>query len=605
MILRNPAFVFSSLFVVCISIVAQAQPPQPGDYSPAKYEVVSELDREAPMRDGVTLRIDIFRPKAGGRFPAVLLQTPYNKSGQSARAKNFVARGYVVVNADSRGRFESGGEWDPFSPKHKTDGYDLVQWIAEQAWCNGNVGTYGLSYMGWTQWWTASQEPPALKAIVPEVAPPDHFYNCPYQNGIFVCWMMDWAGMMSARLPHSAGPGPYGGFAVNREAAYGKLPYIDFDKTRNYQPNKWWRKWIEQNTADGEYWRAIAYQTPESYARIKVPSLAISGWFDANFPGTPRNYSGMKEHGGTPAARRPRLVIGPWEHIINRHRVAAGVDFGEQAIIDWDGYVLRWFDYHLKGIDNGVLDDPPVHVFVMGRNTWRAANDWPLPETQFTKFYLHSSGKANSSVGDGSLSAKSPEHEPPDEYVYDPDDPTPSAAFANGHIDGPRDISQSATRNDVLVYDTPELTEDVEVVGPITAKLFAATSAHDTDWMVRLADVQPDGRSLFLAEGVMRARHRDPARHGAFNPHKLSNIEPNQPHEYTIEFWRPTGNVFARRHRIRIEISSSYYPFYLRNPNSGKDNIGLVTKFQTARQTIFHDSERPSHVVLPVIPATE
>lgn len=584
--------------------VAVAQPPQAGDYSPATHEVIAELDRDAPMRDGVKLKIDILRPKADGRFPAVLQQTPYNKSGQAGRAKNFAARGYVVVNVDSRGRFESGGEWDPFSPQHKTDGYDLVQWIAEQPWCNGNVGTYGLSYMGWTQWWTASQSPPALKAIVPEVAPPDHFVNCPYQNGILVCWMVDWAGALSARLPHSAGPGGYGGFAVNREAAYSKLPYLDFDKTRNYKPTTWWRKWIEQNTADGEYWRAIAYQTPESYARVKVPSLAISGWFDANFPGTPMNYLAMKQHGGSPAARRPRIVIGPWEHIINRHRIATGVDFGEQAIIDWDGYVLRWFDYHLKGIENGVLKDPPVHVFVMGRNEWRAAEDWPLPETQFTKYYLHSEGHANSSSGDGSLSIQPPAEEQPDRYIYNPHDPTPSAAFANGHIDGPRDISKSATRKDVLVYDTPELTEDVELVGPITARLFAATSARDTDWMIRLADVQPDGRALFLGEGVMRARHRDPERDGAFNAYKLSKIDPNEAYEYTIEFWRPTGNVFARGHRIRIEISSSYYPYYLRNPNADGDNISLATSFQTARQTIFHDAERPSHVVLPVIPAS-
>lgn len=588
--------------ILLFSSLATAQPPQPGEYSPVKYGVIEERDRDAPLRDGVQLKIDIFRPQADGRFPAILQQTPYNKNGQAARAKNFASRGYVVINVDSRGRFESGGEWDPFSPKHKTDGYDLVQWIAAQPWCTGSVGTYGLSYMGWTQWWTASQSPPALKAIVPEVAPPDHFYNCPYQNGIFVCWMMDWAGSMSARLPHSVGPGAYGGFADNREKAYDRLPYIDFDKTRNYKPNAWWRKWILQNTADGEYWRAIAYQTPESYAKVKVPSLAISGWFDANFPGTPMNYLAMKQYGGTPAARHPRIVIGPWQHIINRYRKAADVDFGEQAIIDWDGYILRWFDYHLKGIENGVLNDPPVHVFVMGRNKWRAARDWPLPQTQFTKYYLRSSGKANSSDGDGTLSTQPPGNEQADQYVYDPQHPTPSAPFTNGHIDGPRDISKSAARSDVLVYDTPVLTEDVELVGPITARLFAATSALDTDWMIRLADVHPDGRSLFLGEGVMRARYRDPERHGAFNPHKLSKIEPNQPYEYQIDFWRPTGNVFARGHRIRIEISSSYYPYYLRNPNTGEDNIGLASKFQIAKQSIFHDAARASYVVLPVIP---
>lgn len=596
------------LVVAAISMIgsrAIAQPPQAGEYSPATYEVVEERDRDAPMRDGVQLKIDIFRPNVEGRFPAVLQQTPYNKNGQVARARNFAARGYVVINVDSRGRFESGGEWDPFSPKHKTDGYDLVQWIAEQPWCSGSVGTYGLSYMGWTQWWTATQTPPALKAIVPEVAPPDHFYNCPYQNGIFVCWMVDWAGSTSARHPHRAGPGAYGGFAVDREKAYDQLPYIDFDKTRNYKRNTWWRKWIQQNTADGEYWRAISYQTPESYAKVKVPSLAISGWFDANFPGTPMNYLAMKKHGGSEAARRPRIVIGPWEHIINRHRIAAGIDFGEQAIIDWDGYVLRWFDHHLKGIDTGILKDPPVHVFVMGRNKWRAAEDWPLPQTQFTKYYLRSNGKANSADGSGTLRIQPPGNEQADEYVYDPHDPTPSAAFANGHIDGPRDISKSAARNDVLVYDTPVLTEDVEVVGPITASLFAATSCRDTDWMIRLVDVCPDGRALFLGEGVMRARHRDPERDGAFNPNKLSMIEPDQTYEYRINFWRPTGNVFASGHRIRIEISSSYYPYYLRNPNTSEENIGLATKFQVANQKIFHDAARPSHIVLPVIPASK
>ncbi len=238
----------------------------------------------------------------------------------------------------------------------------------------------------------------------------------------------------------------------------------------------------------------------------------------------------------------------------------------------------------------------------MGRNQWRAAKDWPLPDTQFTKYYLHGKGDASSSNGDGTLSTRPPSTEPSDRYIYDPHDPTPSAAFTNGHIDGPRDISKSARRRDVLVYETEELAEEVEVVGPITAKLFAATSRHDTDWMIRLTDVQPDGQALFLGEGVMRARHRDPNQSGAFNPYKLSTIEPDQAYEYEIDFWRPTGNLFKRGHRIRIEISSSYYPYYLRNPNTAEDNIGLVKEFKTATQSVFHDTERPSHVVLPLIP---
>ncbi|MEQ9408254.1 MAG: CocE/NonD family hydrolase [Fuerstiella sp.] len=599
--------VIAAAVTVCAvptSTVVRAQ-PQALDISPASHEVLEELNRTAPMRDGVELKLDIFRPVDSGRFPAILQQTPYNKNGQAARAKRFAARGYVVVNVDSRGRFESGGDWDPFSPLHKSDGYDLVEWVAAQPWCSGRVGTYGLSYMGWTQWWTATQAPPSLKAIVPEVAPPDHFLNCPYQNGILVCWMVDWAGTMSGRLPHSAGPGSYGGFAVNREQAYRRLPYLSFDRTRNYLPTDWWKKWMMQNTSAGDYWQKIAYQTPESYGQVRVPSLAISGWFDANFPGTPMNYLGMKQHGGTPAARQPRMVIGPWEHIINSRREAAGVDFGPQALIDWDGYVCRWFDFHLKEIDNGVLNDPPIHLFVMGRNEWRTATDWPLAETRFTRYYLHSNGGANSSTGDGRLSTEPPGNEPTDSWVYDPDDPTPSAGFTNGHIDGPRDISESATRQDVLVFNTDILTEDIELIGPITAKLYAATSASDTDWMIRLSDVQPDGRALFLAEGVMRARHRDPENGGAFRADRLSRIDPNEPHEYTIEFWRPTGNLFTRGHRIRIEISSSYYPYYLRNLNTGEDNISLATDPVVATQTVFHDLSRPSHVVLPVIPAAK
>jgi putative CocE/NonD family hydrolase len=312
----------------------------------------------------------------------------------------------------------------------------------------------------------------------------------------------------------------------------------------------------------------------------------------------------MKQHGrGT--ASKPRMVIGPWEHIINSRREAAGIDFGPQALIDWDGYVCRFFDHHLKGAGNGLQSDPPVHVFVMGRNQWRSAADWPLPETQFTRYYLHSGGKANSSAGDGTLSTELPADEPPDQYTYDPDDPTPSAAFANGHIDGPRDISASAKRQDVLVYTTPELTEDLELIGPITARLYAATSAHDTDWMLRISDVQPDGRALFLAEGLMRARHRDanPEKHGSFNATQLSTIEPGQAYEYTIDFWRPTGNLFRRGHRLRLEISSSYYPYYLRNLNTAGDNLALATTATIAEQTIHHTAAKPSHITLPVIPA--
>jgi putative CocE/NonD family hydrolase len=296
------------------------------------------------------------------------------------------------------------------------------------------------------------------------------------------------------------------------------------------------------------------------------------------------------------------MVIGPWPHIFNQNRKVGAFDYGAEAVINWDGYVCRWFDHWLKGVANGVTNDPPVHVFVMGRNRWHAEQDWPLPQTKWTKYFLQSGGHANSIGGDGVLSTSSTSMAEFDTYTYDPAKPTHSP-FTGGHLeDGAADTRKSSSGPDVLVYTTPPLDQEVEVTGPITAKLYAATSARDTDWMVRLVDVQPDGYSAMLCEGVMRARHRDPKRNGAFNPDKLSIIEPNRVYEYTIEFWRPTSNVFAKDHRIRVEISSSYFPYYLRNLNTGADNIGLETNFVVAEQKIFHTTKHPSHVTLPVIP---
>ncbi len=577
--------------------------PDPGRVSPAEYKVVELRNQKATMRDGVQLACDVFRPDGDGRFPAILCQTPYGKETVAVRARWFAQRGYVVINSDVRGRFASEGEWDPFSPLHKSDGYDLVEWVAKQPWCTGRVGAYGGSYLGWTQWWTATQAPPSLKCIVPEVAPPDQFFNGPYQNGVLAGWAMDWAAVMGKRTMNIVGKGAYGGFADTRDVDFRRLPYVDLAKHRGIGEAKWFETWIRQNTADGEYWRSIAYQTPENSARVTAPSLGISGWFDANFPGTPTNYLAMKQHGGSPEARRPRMVIGPWNHQFNLSPKVDYVDFGVNSVIDWNGYVCRWFDYYLKQIENGLPQDPPVHLFIMGRNEWWSASDWPLPETKWTKYYLHSAGKANGSGGDGKLDLRVPGEEPPDRYTYDPADPMPSPHFVNGHIAGPRDVRRAETRADVLIYTTPVLEEELIVAGPITAKLFAATSARDTDWMIRLIDVHPDGTAAFLCEGLIRARHRDPQRDGAFNPHRLSAIEPDAPYPYVIEFWRATGNAFAKGHRIRVEISSSFFPYYLRNLNTGADNIGLETNSVIAQQSVFHDRDRASHLVLPIVEA--
>src|SRR5262249_43207038 len=260
--------------------------------------------------------VDVYRPDAEGRYPGILAITPYNNnsSGWMQRAKWFARRGYAVAVADSRGRFDSEGDWDPFDRRHKTDGYDLVEWLARQPWCSGKVGMIGSSYQGWTQWWTATQTPPSLKTIVPEVAPPDAFANAPYQQGVLVSWMMDWGAMMAGRTMQSVADGPYGGFANTRRRDLLRTPYASLNERRGVLAAPWFDTWLRDNLATSDYWRGIAYQGKEHYQRVTVPALGVTGWFDANHPGSPMNYAGMKQHGGTPEARRPRLVIGPWSH---------------------------------------------------------------------------------------------------------------------------------------------------------------------------------------------------------------------------------------------------------------------------------------------------
>ena len=581
----------------------RAQAPAAGDYSPATFAVKETRGHLVRMRDGVRLSVDVYVPDATGRHPSILSITPYDNTGPRERARWFAKRGYVVVLADSRGRYDSEGEWDPFTANHKTDGYDLVQWMANQDWSNGRVGMIGSSYGGWTQWWTASQVPSALKAIAPAVVPADGFRNFPYQEGVLVAAPLDWAAMMAGRTAQTVTDGPYVGWTNTRYEDLLHTPYVELNQARGLVQSPWFEKWIRQNRSTDPYWSAISYQNTETWSKIAVPSLNLTGWFDAAFPGTVANYVGMKQHGATPDARRPLLVVGPWPHGINQ-RVVGRFDYGPQAVIDLDGYITRWFDHWLKGIDNGVERDPPVRVFVMGENAWHAEESWPLPQTRFTKYYLQSAGRANSLRGNGVIGTTLPSRDASDTYVYDPARPTRSP-FTGGHTqDGAVDSRLAAMGDDVLVYDTPPLDADVEVTGPIEATLYAATSAEDTDWMVRLVDVHPDGYAALLAEGLMRARNRDPRREARYNPAVLTTLERNRVHQYTIEFWRPTANVFRAGHRIRVEISSSYYPYYLRNLNTGADNIGLVpaSEAKVATQRIHHGPTYPSHIVLPVIP---
>lgn len=598
----RPILLLFSLGAVGVSLV-NAQAPDAGKYSVAQFEVKALRGLRVAMRDGVHLSVDIYRPDAPGRYAGILSITPYDNTGPQSRARWFAQRGYVVVIADSRGRYDSEGEWDPFTEHHKTDGYDLVEWMAKQEWSNERVGMIGGSYSGWTQWWTASEVPPSLKAIAPQVAPPDQFYNIPYQNGVLNGPFTDWAAWMAGRTAQVVDSGPYGGFTNTRASDFLHTPYVDLNRFRGDVDSPWYDTWIRSNLSTADYWKKISYQGKENYSRMTVPALNLTGWFDADYPGAPMNFLGMQQYAASAEGRRPSLIIGPWPHGLNLRKVGR-FDYGSSAVIDLDGYITRWFDHFLKGIDNGVTDDPPVYVFVMGPNRWYAERDWPLPETRWTKYYMGSGGKANTLNGDGVLTTAPPAKNGFDRYVYDPAKPTRSP-WTGGHtMDGAVDARLEAIGDEVLVYTTPPLTEDLEVTGPVEAKLYASTSARDTDWMVRLVDVHPDGYAAMLTEGLMRARNRDPENAGVFTPERLSTIEPNKVYEYTIKFWRGTGNLFAKGHRIRVEISSSYYPYYLRNLNSGADNVGLVTASEAvvATQTVYHGPQYTSHILLPVIP---
>jgi uncharacterized protein len=584
------------------------QAPKPGDYSAPRYDLTERRGISVPMRDGKRLTVDMYMPVGSERLPVVLTITPYGRVYLYEKARWFAQRGYVFVLADSRGRFDSDGTWDPFAPEHKTDGYDLVEWLAKQPWSNGKVGMWGPSYMGWTQWWSASTVPPHLVAIAPLNTPADCFEDHPYRNGALVGnWMPDWVAMMSGRTEQICGDGAYGGWGQRRLQDFRHTPYLDINLYRGIESPPWVNEWYGQNKSIDTYWKGIAYQDEEHYSKMTVPSLSVTGWFDVSFAGSPINYTGMRKFGATPRARRPSLIIGPWPHYDFR-RLVGGLDYGAEAEIDVDGYTVRWFDHFLKGIDNGVDKDPPVYVFVMGENQWYAEQDWPLPQTRFTKYYFTSNGHANSQSGDGLLTTTLPARETSDVYIYDPGHPTldPSTSFPhhNGSIDGAWDTQLSSRGDEVLVYQTSPLESAVEVTGPIEATLYAATSARDTDWMVRLVDVQPDGRALLLADGVLRARNRDPASEGRFNAAQLSTVEPGKVYRYTIRFWRGTGNLFERGHRIRVEISSSWFPFFLPNLNTGSDNLATVSISQAvvAQQTVHHGPAHPSHILLPVIP---
>ena len=544
------------------------------------------------MRDGTVLRADLYRPDAPGKFPVLLQRTPYSKSGEAheEQGHRFAERGYVVVQQDVRGRYASDGELLPgfYSADHKDseDGYDTVEWAAALPWSTGKVGTFGGSYNGWTQWELAHTRPPHLAAMIPSAIAADLLdREMPgvLRLGRVLWWSVNTLAPDSRRrLGDTSGPQtPEEAQALYLERDRSKwlwyLPLMEIPDEVLSGVGKHWRRWLQDHASDH-------FGFLERHHDVRVPALTTTGWYDQQI-GAIKHFTGMREHGMIEEARKgQRLIVGPWSHTTDFSSSRVGeMDFGPEAVRDFFQIADDWFGRWLKGESTGVDEWPPVQLFVMGSNTWRGESEWPLSRTNYTDYYLH---------GGGALSTEPPGEETPDEFIYDPRDPVMTLYSPPGQQE-PHDQRALDGRQDILVYQTPPLDEPVEVTGPLTVKLWAASSARDTDFVVKLMDVWPDGFAQELCYGIVRARYRE-------SLDSPSLIEPGRAYEYTLQV-NPTSNLFQRGHRIRVDVSSSDFPNFDRNHNTGGDDYAEAT-LVTARQTVFHDGQRPSRVVLPVIP---
>jgi len=553
-----------------------------------EYPVKLELGVRQKMRDGTYLSCDIFRPDTEGTFPVILTRTPYRtlkdfQKRQNDEAIFYARRGYAYLVQDCRGKNDSDGVFQPFLDDDGRDGYDTLAWAAEQEWSNGSLGTNGGSYAAWNQWNTAVLRPPGLKAMVCRACLPDAVLNVPYQNGALVLPMVDW--MASIEGKRNTDTSLY-----NSEQIFWHLPLKTMDEKFGRKGSRIWQEWIAHPSAD-RYWKRGLYH--DRLDRVDVPALHISGWYDDDIIGTHLNFLAMTRAGRSKRTRESqKLIIGPWQHLVNSKRKIGDIDFGDSALIDLEGVKLRWFDHWLKGVDNGIEKERRVEIFTTGVNEWRRYDAWPLTAAKQTHYYLHSQGHSNTSYGDGLLSPQA--HggtEQSDGFSYDPANPVPN--ISEGLLaEGPFDQRPIERRDDVLVYSTPPLARDLEVSGRIAVELFASTSARDTDFWAQLTDVFPDGYSLHLTEGIIRGRYR-------MSLEKPELLRPGEVLRFDIDLWI-ISNVFQKGHRIRLDVSSSSFPKYDRNPNTGHP-FGQDAMLKVAEQRIYHDRKHPSNVILPVV----
>ncbi len=577
-------------------------------------QVTYEVDRDVSiaMRDGTTLRADVWRPSVPGRYPVALQRTPYNKGLSFIGAAHSgieplrtLEHGFVVVIQDARGCHRSDGTFEAFVNEEQ-DGHDTVAWILEQDFSDGNVFMYGGSYVGATQMLSAVSTPPGLRGIVPQLTASDYYDGWAYRGGALeLGFLLYWAisAFMPAELVRLTEPSEaarlgkeFVGLFADPVAAYDMLPLTGHDAVNRLVPS--YRKWLEHPRRD-EYWRGVAVR--DRYGSIAVPALHIAGWFDIFAEGTIENFVRLRTEAATDEARDGQyLIVGPWAHG-NTGDAGGGTYFGGLSALATFDLTQLQLDFY-DAIRNGkTLDWPHVRAFDLGDLEWRTYEGWPPTGARAKRLYLASGGAANSASGDGVL-VDEPRGSPPDVYVYDPTDPVSTvggATFLPGILiglnSGPRDQAEVERRRDVLVYTSESLTAPLQLAGPVHVRLTASTSAKDTDWTANLVRVRADGSTALLCGGILRARYAGGTDRARFLP-------ANTPHEFVVSLGHTCIRLTAGE-RLRLDVSSSNYPRFDRNPNSDVEPAqATAADLRRARQTVHHDPIRPSWIDLTVAP---
>jgi putative CocE/NonD family hydrolase len=583
-------------FVVwlCATAPPRAQAPRPPSPS-GRMECSQVL---VPMRDGVKLATDVYTPAGSGPWPVIVERTPYGKGHcDSDDARYFARRGYVAIRQDERGRYDSEGlyYWWGGDGAKGLDGHDTIEWAATQPWSTGKVGTMGLSAGCHNQYLTATTMPPHLAAMFCADAAGNQYKYLMYQGGALHMIMPTWLISQNEMVrPVPLAAARTGGYVGSLET------WTD-----------WWLKKqqrgasvegsmfgemmrdLVRNPHYNDYWKQ--YAVDERMDKINVPIFHFAAWYD-RYPLTQlKLFNGIREKGGPLARPNQRIQFGPWTHGSDEimPRVIGDLDFGDAAAIDYNALRLRWFEAYLKGIDNGLMKEPPVHLFVMGANTWRSEKEFPLARTVYTDYYLRTGPSGSiDSLNDGALSQEKPASDKADSYQYDPAKPVPSIG-ADLFIEpnGARDHRPADRRS--LTFTTSPLAADTEITGIPKVDLYASSTAVDTDWVVAISDVHPDGYSQILRQNLLRARFRD-----GFEKPVL--MKPGQIYPFAIEMF-PISNVFKKGHRIRVTVASSSFPKWYPNGNTGKE-MDEETAFVVATNTVYHDAAHPSRIVLPIIP---